>query len=101
MLIALTVGSITATGLITANSFSTTGTANSGSINTGILYLSTLMQSAGTISVGSLIGCTWTDKRKLDANGDGVFTGRITSDSITSNSITVSGYMSIANAPYK
>jgi hypothetical protein len=36
----------------------------------------------------------------LMQNGDGVFTGRITSDSITSNSITVNGYISIANAAY-
>jgi hypothetical protein len=73
VLTSLNIASITATGLITAGSFSTTGTTNSGSINTGILYVSTLMQSAGTISVGSLTGSTWTDRCKLDANGDGFF----------------------------
>jgi hypothetical protein len=31
------------------------------------LYVSTLMQSAGTISVGTLTGSTWTDKCNLDA----------------------------------
>jgi len=70
MLSSLNVASITATGLITAGSFSTAGTINSDSINTRILYVSTLMQSAGTISVGTLTGSTWTDKCKLDANGD-------------------------------
>ena len=98
MLTSLNVAYITATGLIAAGSFSTTGTTNSGSINTGILYASTLMQSEESISVGTLTGSTWTDKCKLDANGDGVFTGRITSDSITSNSISVNGHIAIANA---
>ena len=78
MLTALSVDSITATGVITAAGFTTTGTANLGTINADILYLSTMMQSAGTISVGTLSGSTWTDKFNLEANGDGTFAGGIT-----------------------
>ena len=89
MLTALAVDSKTAAGAITAAGYSATRTANFGSINTNILYVSTMTQSAGTISVGTLTGSTWTDKCKLDAKLCWVFTGRITSDSITSNSITV------------
>ena len=76
MLTALSVDTITAAGAITAAGYSTAGAANFRSINTNILYVSTMMQSAGTISVGTLIGSTSTDKCKLNANGDGVFTGR-------------------------
>ena len=93
MLSSLNVAYITATGLITAGSFSTTGTTNSGSINTGILFVSTLMQSEGSISVGTLTGSTWTDKCKLDANGDGTFAGGL----ITGGSISTSGSVSAAS----
>ena len=79
------VDTITAVGYITAAIYSTTGVANLGFINTCTFYVATLMQSVGTISVGTLTGSVWTDQCKLDANGDGTFTGRITSDSITSN----------------
>ena len=43
MLTALSVDSITATGAITAAGYSITGTANFGSINTNILYVSTML----------------------------------------------------------
>ena len=73
----LDVASIAATGLITAGTFSTTGTANLGSINTDILYVSTLMQSAGPISVGSLTAGVWSDTCKLEANGNATFNGTL------------------------
>ena len=45
------------------------------------------MQSAGTISVGTLNGATWTVKCKLEANCDGTFAGGMTAASgIISNS---------------
>ena len=49
----LSVDTITGAGAITAAGNSTTGTANFGSMNTDILYVSTMMQSAGSISVGT------------------------------------------------
>ena len=59
-----------------------------------------MMQSAGSISVGTLLGPTCTDKFKLDANGEGGIYRIITSDSIIPNSITVNGYIAIANAAF-
>ena len=52
MITSLSAETIPAFGAITAASYSTTGTANLGSINIVILYVSTLMQSAVTISIG-------------------------------------------------
>ncbi len=62
MLTSLSVDTITAAGAIIAAGYSTTGTANFRSTNTDILYVSTMMLSAGAISVGTLSG---------KAHGDG------------------------------
>jgi len=68
MLTALSAGTITVAGAITAAGFTTTGTATLGSINTDIMYVSTMMQSAGPVRVGSLAGGgVWTDTCKLEA----------------------------------
>ena len=90
MLTALSVDTITAIGAITDFGYSTTGTANLGSTNTGILYVSTLMESAGSISIGTLSDSTWTDKFKLEANGDGTCAG-----CVTTTGGTVSNYGNI------
>ena len=55
----LSVDTITAASANTAASYSTTGTANLGSINIGMPYVSTSMQLVGTISIGELLGSTW------------------------------------------
>ncbi|MFM7987472.1 MAG: hypothetical protein ACKPKO_49985, partial [Candidatus Fonsibacter sp.] len=61
-----------------AANYVTTGRANLASTNTDIRYISTLMQSAGPISVGYLTGETWTDKCKLETTCNDTFTGTLT-----------------------
>ena len=93
MIIALSVDTITDYGAIPAAGFTITGPSTLGSTNTGLLYVSTLMQSAGTISVGTLSGSTWTDTCKLEANGDGTFAGGITTaGGIVSNYGNITAY---------
>ena len=83
MLSALSVDTITVVGAINAVGFTTTGTATLGSINTDIMYVSTLIQSAGPASVGSFTGGgVWTDTCKLEANGNITCVGTLTAPNI-------------------
>ena len=87
MLTALSVDIITAVGDINAAGFTTTGTATLGSIITDIMYVSTIIQSAGPVRVGSLTGGgVWTDTCKLEANGNITCVGTLTAPNIYTKS---------------